>query len=98
MVRLTGKHAIDLEDDYGVARVLLCSLTLTIAPKPGPQNEPFDWISALIVMLYSFNREDAIKTVADLARFSSARAFKHRWAELPLAKLRLRMASRRGNG
>ena len=46
MVRLTGKHAIDLEDDYDVARVLLCSLTLTIAPKPGPQNVPFDWISA----------------------------------------------------
>jgi hypothetical protein len=87
MVRLRGKHAIDLEDDYDVARVLLCSLTLTVAPKPGPQNEPFDWISALVVMLYSFKREDTIKTAADVARYHHCSAFKHRLAELPLARL-----------
>ncbi len=37
MIRLTGKHAIDLEDNDDVARVLLCSLTLTTATKPGPK-------------------------------------------------------------
>ena len=98
MVRLTGKHAIDLEDDYDVARVLLCSLTLTVTPKPGPQNEPVDWISKLVLMLYSFKREDSIKTVADLARYHDCKAFKHRLAELPLASLRPGVSSRRGYG
>ena len=37
MIRLTGNHAIDLEESDDVARVLLCSLTLTIATKPGAQ-------------------------------------------------------------
>ena len=87
MVRLTGKHAIDLEDDYDVARVLLCSLTLTGAAKSGPPNEPVDWVSALVVMLYSFKREDTIKTVADVDRCHFCAAFKHRLAELPLARL-----------
>jgi hypothetical protein len=87
MIRLTGKHAIDLEDDYDVARVLLCSLTLTAAPKPGPQNEPFDWNSALLVMLYSFNCEHSIKTAADVVRFHYCSAFRYRLTELPLARL-----------
>ena len=87
MIRLTGKHAIDLEDSDDVARVLLCSLTLTIATKPGAQNEPFDWISALLVMLCSFKHEDTIKTAADVARLYDCAAFKCRLAELPLAML-----------
>jgi hypothetical protein len=87
MIRLTGKHAIDLEDDDDVARVLLCSLTLTTATKPGAQNEPFDWTSALLVMLCSFKHEDTIKTVADVARFHYCESFKCRLAELPLATL-----------
>ncbi len=87
MIRLTGKHAIDLEDDDDVARVLLCSLTLTTATKPGAQNEPFDWTSALLVMLCSFKHEDTIKTAADVARFHYCEPFKCRLAELPLARL-----------
>jgi hypothetical protein len=87
MIRLTGKHAIDMEDDYDVARVILCTLALTVAPKGEPPSEPFDWVSALIVMLYSVNREGSIKTVADVARFTYSRAFEHRLAELPLATL-----------
>ena len=42
MVRLTGKHAIDLEDDYDVARVLLCSLTVSGAARPTARTEPVD--------------------------------------------------------
>ena len=87
MVRLTGKHAIDMEDDYDVARVILCTLALTVAPKAEPSNEPFDWNSALLVMLYSFRCEDLIQTVADVARFHKCKPFQHRLAELPLAKL-----------
>ncbi len=87
MIRLTGNHAIDLEESDDVARVLLCSLTLTIATKPCAQNEPFDWISALLVMLCSFKHEDTIKTAADVARFHYCEAFKCRLAELPLASL-----------
>ncbi len=87
MIRLTGKHAIELEDRDDVARVLLCSLTLTVATQPGAQNEPFDWISALLVMLCSFKHEDTIKTAADVARFHYCEPFKCRLAELPLARL-----------
>ncbi len=87
MIRLTGNHAIDLEDSDDVARVLLCSLTLTNATKPGAQNEPFDWISALLVMLCSFKHEDTIKTAADVARFHYCEPFKCRLAELPLARM-----------
>jgi hypothetical protein len=87
MVRLTGKHAVALEDDYDVARALLCSLTLTGTPKPIPQNEPFDWVSALVLIMYSLNCEDSIKTAADLVRYHKCASFKLRLAELPLAKL-----------
>ena len=36
MVRLLGKHAIDMAYDLSVARVFLSSLTLLSAPKPVP--------------------------------------------------------------
>ncbi len=86
MVRLMGKHAIDMVDDLTVARVFLDSLTLISAPKAGPERDTFDWQKAMIKMLITFDVE---KTVG-IAAFAEEQCepFARRLAELPLAKLR----------
>jgi hypothetical protein len=85
MVRLMGKLAIDMDEDFEVARVLLCSLTLIGVPQPGPSGEPIDWKSALLRMLFTYKNESSADTTdAEIARqFDS---FNRRLAELPLAR------------
>ena len=41
MVRLMGKHAIDMADNFDVVRVFLCGLTLLSAPKAKPEPRGF---------------------------------------------------------
>ena len=84
MVRLLGRHAIDMVDDLAVARVFLCSLTVLSAPKSGPDRESFDWKNAMIKMLLTFEVEN--NGVAARAA-EQCEPFARRLAELPLAKL-----------
>ncbi len=85
MVRLMGKHAIDMVDDLTVARVFLDSLTLISAPKGGPERETFDWQNAMIKMLITFDVENKGGIAASVAK--QCEPFARRLAELPLAKL-----------
>ena len=85
MVRLLGKHAIDMADDLTVARVFLSSLTLLSAPKAGPERESFDWKNALIKMLMTFDVENKNGIAARAAE--QCEPFARRLAELPLARL-----------
>ena len=85
MVRLLGKHAIDMVDDLTVARVFLCSLTLMSAPKAGPNPDTFDWQSAMIKMLITFDVENKRGIAASVVK--QCEPFARRLAELPLAKL-----------
>ena len=85
MVRLLGKHAINMADNLEVARVILASLTLLGAPAGGPERASYDWKSAMIRMLMTF---DAEQDGGDLAAASEhCPAFARRLAELPLASL-----------
>ena len=85
MVRLMGKHAIDMADDLDVTRVFLSSLTMLSAPKAGPERESFDWNSALIKMLVTFDVENKHGIAASVAK--QCEPFARRLAELPLARL-----------
>jgi HAMP domain-containing protein len=86
MVRLMGKHAIDMADDLAVTRVFLHSLTLlSAAPKAPPERESFDWQNALIKMLISFDIENTHGVATAIA--NQCDPFARRLAELPLAKL-----------
>ena len=85
MVRLMGKHAIDMADDLDVTRVFLSSLTLISAPKAGPERESFDWNNALIKMLVTFDVENKKGIAASAAK--QCEPFARRLAELPLARL-----------
>ena len=85
MVRLLGKHAIDMVDNLDVARVFLCGLTLLSAPKAGPEREAFDWKDALIKMLVTFDLENKRGIAASAMK--QCEPFARRLAELPLAKL-----------
>ena len=85
MVRLLGKHAIDMVDDLTVTRVFLNSLVLISAPKAEPERETFDWQSAMIKMLISFDVENKRGIAASVAK--QCEPFARRLAELPMAKL-----------
>jgi hypothetical protein len=85
MVRLLGKHAIDMADNLDVVRVFLCGLTLLSAPKAGPEREAFDWKDPLIKMLVTFDLENRQGIAESVAK--QCEPFARRLAELPLAKL-----------
>ena len=85
MVRLMGKHAIEMVDDLDVTRVFLSSLTMFSAPKAGPERESFDWNTALIKMLVTFDVESEGGIAASVAK--QCEPFARRLAELPLARL-----------
>jgi hypothetical protein len=85
MVRLMGKHAIDMADDFDVARMFLSSLTLISAPEAGPERESFDWNQALINMLVTFDVENKNGIAATAAK--QCEPFARRLAELPLARM-----------
>jgi hypothetical protein len=85
MVRLMGKHAIDMADDLTVTSVFLSSLALLVAPKAGPERESFDWKNALITMQMTFDVENDNGNAAMVAK--QCEPFARRLAELPLAKL-----------
>ena len=85
MVRLVGKHAWDMDEDFDVTRMLLCSLTLIQAPKAAPEQKPSDWPLALTRMLASFEIEGQDRFIDNMvAQFKS---FTHRLAQLPLARM-----------
>jgi hypothetical protein len=85
MVRLMGKHAIDMADDLEVVRVFLCSLALFVVPQAGPGPEPFDWKAGLIKMLTSVDVEADNGIAEQAAR--QCEPFTRRLAEMPLAAL-----------
>ena len=60
MVRLTGHRAIDMEENFDVTRMLLCSLALMVAPKAGTELNPFDWATALTRMMTTFEVESHV--------------------------------------
>ena len=68
MVRLMGKHAVNMADDVDVAGVFLASVALRVAPKSGPERESFDWKHALITMLVTFDVENDNGNAAMLAK------------------------------
>ena len=96
MVRLMGKHAIDMVDNLDVVRVFLCGLTLLSAPKAGPEREGFNWKDALIKMLVTFDLESK-RGIAEAA-MKQCEPFARRLAELPLAKLAPAMKATPGRG
>jgi hypothetical protein len=84
-VRLLGKHASDMDQDFDVARILMSSLTLIRAQDPKPDAKPVDWPMALGRMLASFGLEGREYPISNLLRqFVS---FAARLSQLPLAKL-----------
>jgi hypothetical protein len=85
MVRLLGKHAIDMADDVEVLSVFLCTVALRTAPKPGPEREVFDWNGALIDMLTTFALENKKGVASKIAEHCEP--FSRRLAQLPLARL-----------
>ena len=85
MVRLMGKHAIDMADDVDVLSVFLATVTLHSAPKTGPERQAFDWNKALITMLLTFDLENKTGVADAVAR--KCEPFARRLAELPLARL-----------
>ena len=85
MVRLLGKHAIDMVDDLTVARVFLYSVTLISGPQAGPERESFDWQNVMIKTLITFDVENKRGIAATVAK--QCEPFARRLAELPLAKL-----------
>ena len=86
MVRLMGKHAVDMTDDLTVVSVFLSSLILrSVAPKAGPELASFDWKNALITMLMTFDLENKNGTATAVAE--QCEPFARRLAELPLARL-----------
>jgi hypothetical protein len=85
MVRLMGKHAIDMADDLDVLSVFLATLTLNRAHKVAADREAFDWKSALVDMLLTFELENQKGVAAAVAK--QCEPFARRLAELPLAKL-----------
>ena len=86
MVRLMGKHAIDMTDDITVVSVFLSSLILrSVAPKAGPALASFDWKNALIKILMTFDLENKNGTATAVAE--QCEPFARRLAELPLARL-----------
>ena len=85
MVRLTGHRAIDMEENFDVTRMLLCSLTLMAAPKAGDAQKPFHWATALTKMMTCFELEDPAVTVPHM--IDHCNSFTLRMAELPLARM-----------
>ena len=84
MVRLLGKHAIEMEDNFDVARLLMCSLTLSASTTAETANERPDWPTALVYMLASFKNEYRYPTELAVEQCQSLHG---RLGELPLAKL-----------
>jgi hypothetical protein len=85
MVRLMGKLAIDMDEDFEVARVLLCSLTLIGVPRSESADKPIDWKSALLRMLFTYKNESSDDTTdAEIARVFDS--FNRRLGKLPLAR------------
>jgi hypothetical protein len=84
-VRLLGKHASNMDQDFDVARILMSSLTLIRAQDPKPDGKPVDWPLVLSGMLASFGLEGREYPISNLLRqFVS---FTARLSQLPLAKL-----------
>ena len=85
MVRLMGKHAIDMDEDFDVARMLMSSLIVIGADNTEQGGKPADWSLALMRMLASYEfegRESSIMNV--LGRCVS---FRVRLGQLPLARM-----------
>jgi hypothetical protein len=85
MVRLMGKHAVNMADDLDVAGVFLASLTLLAAPKGGPERESFDWKHAMIKMLMTYDAEQDHGDWDSVTKHCGP--FARRLAELPLGAL-----------
>jgi hypothetical protein len=85
MVRLMGKHAIEIEYDFELARLLLCSLALSPRTSAGGPMTDADWSGELVHMVVSFGHEHRITEVA--FSISQCKSFHRRLAALPLARL-----------
>jgi hypothetical protein len=85
MVRLMGKHAINMADDLDVAGVFLATLTLQGAPRDPRERESFDWKHAMIRTLVTYDT-DQDHGDADMVT-KHCEPFARRLAELPLAAL-----------
>jgi hypothetical protein len=85
MVRLMGKHSIDMDEDFDVARMLMSSLIVIGAQNTEQGGKPVDWSLALMRMLSSYEfegRESSTDSV--LGRCVS---FRVRLGQLPLARM-----------
>ena len=86
MVRLTGHRAIDMEENFDVTRMLLCSLSLLLtAPKAGDDQKPFNWATALTKMMTYFELEGPALTMPQV--IDVCNSFTLRMAALPLARM-----------
>ena len=83
MVRLMGKYAIDMDEHFDVARMLMSSLTVIGAKNSEQVGKPVDWPLALMRMLASFGFEGRESCIDDLVRRCGA--FRARLSQLPLA-------------
>ena len=85
MVRLMGKLAIEMDEDFDVARMLMSSLRVNGANNNEPVGKPVDWPLALMRMVASFGFEGREACIDDLVRRCGA--FRARLSQLPLARM-----------
>jgi hypothetical protein len=85
LVRLLGKHAADMDQDFEVARILMSSLTIVHAQSLQDVEKPIDWAIALSRMVASFGYEG--REYCSDYLMSQFVSFTARLTQLPLAKL-----------
>ena len=95
MVRLLGKPAVDMDEDFQVARLLMSSLTVAGTHKPAPGGEPVNWPLALTQLLASFELEARDYSVQILV--NTFASFTARLAQLPLARMAPESADQAGD-
>ena len=85
MVRLMGKHAADMEEDFDVARLLMNSVTVIHSLEDATLPQPANWPRLLTRMLASFDFEGREHLIDGLvARLTSYTA---RLVRLPLERM-----------
>ncbi len=85
MVRLLGKHAVDMDEDFAVARLLMSSLTMIQSLQGVAVPQPSNWALELTRMLAESDFEGCDYSINLLLRQFSA--FTHRLARLPLTRM-----------
>ncbi len=85
MIRLMGKHAMHMADDFDVARALLCSFVLIDKPPMRVSSIQASWPSKLFHMLLAYDLDPYRPVYTKLS--GECDPFFRRLGEMPLARL-----------